>query len=121
MVKRALSFLSLFLSLGTLVCCALPALFVILGLGATFVSLLAAFPQLIWFSEHKAVVFGAAGVLLVVTASIRRRSERQPCPTATELAAQCRSVKGTGAVVFYLSVACYLVSGFFAFIAPLLF
>lgn len=121
MLKKMLSFLSLFLSLGTLVCCALPALFVILGFGATFVSLLAAFPQLIWLSEHKGLVFGAAGILLIATAAIRRQGDQQSCPPAPGLAAQCRTLKGTGAVVFYLSVICYLVGGFFAFVAPLLF
>ncbi len=34
-----LGYLSLFSSLGTLLCCALPALFVLLGLGATVASI----------------------------------------------------------------------------------
>lgn len=121
MFKKVISFLSLFLSLGTLVCCALPALLVVLGFGATFVSLLSAFPQLIWLSEHKGLVFGVAGILLIVTAVIRRQGAQQACPPAPELAAQCRGLKGSGAVMFYLSVVCYLVGGFFAFVAPLIF
>lgn len=42
-----LSVLSLFASLGTLVCCALPSLFVLLGLGATLASLLSSAPWLV--------------------------------------------------------------------------
>ena len=43
----ALSYLSLFTSLSTLLCCALPSLFVLLGLGATVASLLSQAPWLV--------------------------------------------------------------------------
>jgi hypothetical protein len=48
-----LSFLSLFTSFGTLLCCALPSLLVLLGLGATVASLLSAAPWLVSLSHHK--------------------------------------------------------------------
>jgi len=51
-------------SLGTLVCCALPSVLVVLGLGATVASLLASVPWLVVLSRHKAWVFLAAGVLI---------------------------------------------------------
>ena len=120
MIKKLIGFLSLFSSLGTLVCCALPALFVSLGLGATFVSVLGTFPQLIWISERKIPVFIVAGVLLTISGVLRIYGQKQQCPTDPALAAHCQDVKGVGASVFYFSIACYLVGGFFAFIAPLL-
>jgi hypothetical protein len=40
----ALSFLSLFTSLGTLLCCALPSLLVLFGLGATVATVLSEVP-----------------------------------------------------------------------------
>jgi len=40
----ALSYLSLFTSLGTLLCCALPSLLVLFGLGATVASVLSGSP-----------------------------------------------------------------------------
>jgi len=55
---------SLFASLGTLVCCALPALLVLIGLGTSVASLLSAMPWLVTLSRHKALTFGVAGVLL---------------------------------------------------------
>ena len=60
----ALSYLSLFTSLGTLLCCALPSLFVLFGLGATVASVLADAPWLVALSRHKNWVFIVAGILI---------------------------------------------------------
>jgi len=60
----ALSFLSLFTSLGTLLCCALPSLLVLLGLGATVATVLAEAPWLVALSHHKHWVFIVAGLLI---------------------------------------------------------
>jgi mercuric ion transport protein len=48
-----LGYFSLFTSLGTLLCCALPSLLVLIGLGATVASVVSAAPWLIAFSRHK--------------------------------------------------------------------
>jgi mercuric ion transport protein len=61
---RALSFLSLFTSLGTLLCCALPSLFVLFGLGATVATVLSEVPWLVSLSHHKHWVFIVAGLLI---------------------------------------------------------
>ena len=45
--------LSLFSSLGTLVCCALPSLFVVLGAGAVLAGLVSSLPLLIILSKYK--------------------------------------------------------------------
>src|SRR5215831_14668642 len=60
----ALSYLSLFTSLGTLLCCALPSLLVLFGLGATVASVLSEAPWLVALSHHKNWVFLVAGVLI---------------------------------------------------------
>src|SRR4051794_40805813 len=59
-----LSYFSLFTSMGTLLCCALPSLMVLLGLGATVASFLSAFPWIVALSRHKAWTFSIAGVLI---------------------------------------------------------
>jgi hypothetical protein len=59
-----LSYLSLFTSLGTLLCCALPSLLVLFGLGATVASFLSAFPWLVMLARHKVWVFAVSGVLI---------------------------------------------------------
>src|ERR1700684_761382 len=60
----ALSFLSLFTSLGTLLCCALPSLLVLFGLGATVATILSEVPWLVDLSHHKNWVFLVAGLLI---------------------------------------------------------
>lgn len=59
-----LGYLSLFSSVGTLLCCALPSLLVLLGLGATVASLLSAVPWLIMLSHHKNWVFAVSGLMI---------------------------------------------------------
>src|SRR6476646_9939298 len=59
-----LSYLSLFTSFGTLLCCALPSLLVLLGLGATVASFLSAVPWLVTISRHKVWVFATSGLLV---------------------------------------------------------
>jgi hypothetical protein len=59
-----LAYLSLFTSLGTLLCCALPSLLVLFGFGATVASFLAAVPWLVTLAGHKIWVFTISGVLI---------------------------------------------------------
>jgi mercuric ion transport protein len=60
-----LGYASLFTSLGTLLCCALPSLLVFLGLGATVASVVSTAPWLISLSRHKNWTFTIAGLLIV--------------------------------------------------------
>lgn len=62
-----MSYFSLFTSLGTLVCCALPSLLVLLGLGASVASMLSSMPWLVTLSRHKAWVFAVSGLLIVLS------------------------------------------------------
>jgi hypothetical protein len=60
-----LSFLSLFTSLSTLLCCALPALLITLGLGAVMAGLVSNFPIIITLSKYKIWLFLVAGFYLL--------------------------------------------------------
>ncbi len=77
--KRAalLNYFSLFSSFSTLICCALPSVLVLLGLGTTVASLLSAAPWLVSLSRHKVWTFSIAGTLIaasfVVTYAIAPR------------------------------------------------
>jgi|ERR1700685_4327068 mercuric ion transport protein len=65
--SAVLSYFSLFTSLGTLICCALPSLLVLAGLGASVASLLSAAPWLVTLSHHKPWTFGISGVLIAAS------------------------------------------------------
>jgi mercuric ion transport protein len=62
-----LSYLSLFTSLSTLLCCALPSLLVLIGLGASVASMLSVMPWLVMLSRHKAWTFSISGALIVLS------------------------------------------------------
>jgi mercuric ion transport protein len=64
--KRAalLNYFSLFSSFSTLICCALPSVLVLLGMGTAFASLLSAAPWLVSLSRHKIWTFSIAGILI---------------------------------------------------------
>lgn len=109
--------LALFGSFGTLLCCALPALFVALGAGATLVGIVSAVPQLIWLSAHKRILFGFAGVMLTISAIVRAMSHRAPCPADPSKAKLCIRLRRIGLGVFVVSLGCYAVGFYFEFIA----
>ena len=110
--------LSLFASSGTLVCCALPALFITLGMGATFAGLVSAFPQLVWLSAYKGWVFAASGIMLALAAYARWRSRNDPCPIDPRQARACARMRRAGGVILAVSITLYATGAFFAFVAP---
>jgi hypothetical protein len=112
------SVLSLFASSGTLVCCALPALFVALGAGAALSSLVSVFPQVVWLSEHKAGLFVFAGLAMLASGLLQWRNRTAPCPTDPALRAACLKTRKTSLRVYGFSVLVYVVGGWFAFVQP---
>ena len=110
--------LSLFTSTGTLICCALPAVFITLGMGATFAGLVSSFPQLIWFSAQKEWIFLGAGIMLALSGWLRWRSRNDPCPIDPAEARACTRLRRIGGVIYWSSVAFYVTGAFFAFVAP---
>ena len=109
--------LALFTSLGTLLCCALPALLVTLGMGATMAGILSAAPWLTALSAHKDVVFTGAGLLIADAAFLQWRARNAPCPADPKMARICLRARRVSWVVLGLSAALYLIGGFFAFFA----
>ena len=61
-----LSVLTLFTSFSTLICCALPSLLVVLGLGAVVAGVVSDFPILITLSKNKNWLFAFAFFVMVI-------------------------------------------------------
>lgn len=115
--NKVLPTLTLFSSLGTLLCCALPALLVSLGAGVVLAGLVSTFPQLIWLSEHKVGLFIIAGGLLVVSGVVRYLARNAPCPIDAAEAKACMRLRRASTRLYWFSVGIYAVGFFFAFIA----
>ncbi len=115
-----MTFLSLFTSTGTLICCALPALLVALGAGAALSTLVSIVPGLVWVSEYKEAVFVFAGIMLTVSGWLQWRNRFAPCPVDAAQRNACLRTRRSSAMVYGVSLVVFMVGGFFAFVLPLL-
>jgi hypothetical protein len=111
---------ALLASSATLVCCVLPAVFVMIGAGAALAGLVTAIPQLIWLSEHKPLVFISAGALLAISGIALWAGRRAPCPADPKLARSCQRLRRMSAIVYTIALASFLLGGGFAFLLPVL-
>lgn len=115
--QTVLPSLSLFASIGTLLCCALPALLVTLGLGAALAGFIGAVPWVTAVSDHKTLVFIVAGVLLAASAWMQWRARYAPCPADPAKAEVCKRLRKISTVILIFAVVVYVVGFFFAFLA----
>jgi mercuric ion transport protein len=123
--SAVLGYLSLFTSFGTLLCCALPSLLVLLGLGATVASVLSSIPWLVTLSRHKDWVFAVSGVMIaanftyVYLVAPKLSGEGASCLPDQPGACEVASRAGRG--VLWISGAIYVVGFFSAYLlGPLL-
>ncbi len=116
-----LPFFSLFTSAGTLICCALPALLVTLGMGAVTAGLVSALPRIVWLSEHKVWVFLIAGIMLAIATLAMYTQRNAPCPADPGAARMCMRLRRLSFAVTVFSIAVYMTGFFFAFLAGFVF
>ena len=114
------SYLSLFTSIGTIFCCALPSLLVSLGMGAVFAGLVGAFPQIVWLSENKLLVFLISGAMILMSSLIIYVNRSAPCPIDPDQARACKVSRKWSIRILVFSVLMWLMGFFFAFLAPLI-
>ena len=114
------SLVTLFASSSTLICCAIPALLVALGAGATLSTFISIFPKIVWISEHKIEVFTFAGVMLTISGYMQWRGRLAPCPVDPVLRNACIKTRKASLIIYSFSLLLYLTGGWFAFIQPLI-
>ena len=114
-----LAMTALLASSATLVCCVLPAVMVALGAGATLAGIVSTVPQLVWLSEHKAPVFGAAAIALAVAGMSIWRTRTLPCPADPGAGQACIRLRRFSALLYALAIFAFCVSAAFAFVLPL--
>ena len=102
MQQRALSWITLLASTGTLLCCALPILLVSLGFGAVVATLTSSLPGLVILAAYKAWMFSGTALLLGVTAWVLWVRPQQ-CPNDPELAARCAQAHAWNSRVLWMA------------------
>ncbi len=119
MNNKTINFFSLFASSSTLICCALPAVFVLLGAGASFSSLLTFFPFLITISKYKVIISISALILILIAGYLNFKAQNLICPTDKELGELCTHTRKKSLIIYSISVIIFLVASFFTYILPL--
>ncbi len=110
--ESSVTVFSLFTTTGTLVCCAIPIIFVTLGMGATVAAMTSAFPFLITLSQYKVWVFAFSGIMLVISGWLMFRPGRT-CPVDTDLARACNTAFKWNKRIYWASVVIWSI-GFIA-------
>jgi mercuric ion transport protein len=113
-----LNYFSPFTSLSTLLCCALPSLLVLFGLGASVASLLSFMPGLVTLSRHKGWMFSVSAILIAlsfvnmyyVSPRIRSKQCSPDSPTA------CEEANKFSKVILWVSAGIYGVGVFVAYV-----
>ncbi len=119
--QTVLPTLSLFTSFGTLLCCALPALLVTLGMGASLAGFVGAFPWITAISVYKKWVFLGAGIMLAISAFLQWRARYAPCPADPVKAKACTRLRKVSWAILIFAITVYAIGFFFAFLAADLF
>ena len=115
--KLLLPTISLFTSVSTLLCCALPALLVTIGAGAALAGIVSTSPWLVSLSKYKIYTFGFSALMLIIAGIARYKSKDNFCPANPDQAKACRNLRKISAIIYYGSVIIFLIGFFFAFIA----
>ena len=108
--------LSLFTSFSTLICCALPALLISIGMGASLASFVSAFPWIIFISKYKIEIFILAAIMLIFSVYLFWQGRNAPCPSDPIQAKICSKLRFINLIMLFISLVTYLVGFFFAFI-----
>ena len=114
-----LSLITLIASFSTLICCALPAILVGLGAGATLASMVSVFPELIIISKYKIQVSIITLIILLVAGSFIRRSNSLPCPTDPQLRDVCLKIRKKSKLIYLISVVIFISASIFTYIVPI--
>ena len=100
--------LSVAASAATWLCCTVPILMVVFGLGAALAALTSALPFIIVLSGHKLWIFTVSGSILLLAYFLDRRS-RDFCPTEPESAARCARSQRHNRFMIRLSAVIWIV------------
>ncbi len=118
MFDRSANLISLFASSSTLICCALPAVFIVVGAGATFASIISIFPFLVVISKYKVSITLVSLLILVFAGYINYRTYYLPCPADPELGRICLQTRKRSRSIYYFSVILFTFATIFSYLIP---
>ena len=112
------SLVALLASSSTLICCALPALLVLLGAGASLANFITIFPFFIVLSKHKILISIIATVTLSLAGYINYKTYHMPCPADPPLGKQCMQTRKRSVCIYLISVFIFIFATIFTYVLP---
>lgn len=112
--SKIASFLALFTSTGTLLCCALPSAIAAIAGGSAVVSFVSTFPWLVSLSRHKEWIFLIAGVMILLSGVLTYRPKGKIACSVTG-GEGCAVAGWFTKAMFWMSACIYAVGVFFAY------
>jgi hypothetical protein len=112
----------LFTSLGTLLCCALPSLLVLLGFGASVGSLLTSLPWLVTLSHNKKWTFAISGIFIALSfVNMYYLAPRRAQACTRDSPSACAEASRFSTFLLWTSAVIYAVGFFVAYaLGPIL-
>ena len=106
--------LALFASLATLLCCALPIIFVALGLGSAVAAITLKMPFLVALSSYHMWMFGCSAVLMGLGGWFIWN--KKDCPSDPQLAAACNRADAWAKLFIVFAVIIWVTGMFFTYL-----
>jgi hypothetical protein len=116
--SKWMKFVTLFASLGTLFCCTLPSVIIILGFGASLASFLNEYPALITISENKNAIFGLSFFMLALSFLAQKKAQKLVCPVDKKEV--CQNTRKWSNSLLYVTLGINVISSFYVFVLPYL-
>lgn len=114
--SKFFAYAGLFSSFGTLLCCAIPSTLVLLGFGASLAGFVTDYPQLIWLSEHKDIVFGVSFLMLGASYASQKYAEKLSCPIDKK--EDCQTTRNWSKRLLLITGVINLIGATYAFVLP---
>ncbi|HLT23394.1 MAG TPA: hypothetical protein VKZ84_08120 [Bacteriovoracaceae bacterium] len=112
-MNKLFGWFSLFTSFGTLICCAIPSLLVIVGLGSVVAGVVGEYPQFVWLSEHKAWIFTFSISMLIISQVMQRLTIKKNCDDG-----YCEVTKSWAKPIWWATLSINLIGLFWAYVLP---
>ena len=120
MRQDVVSIFSLFSSLSTLLCCALPILMVVLGLGAVTAGLVSSLPFLAVLGKYKAYFFLFSGLIIASNFVLlyRNKKTEKECLLPENGETACEKASRMSKIILWTSCVLYTMGFFAAYLLP---
>lgn len=112
--QKLSSYLALFTSTGTLLCCALPSALAAFAGGAAVASFVSTLPWLVPLSQNKEWIFLGAGLMIILSGFLTYRPKGTVACSVTG-GKGCEVAGRFTKVMFWTSAGIYAVGAFFAY------